>query len=481
MSETKSPIILWFRRDFRLAEHAALSEAVRSGRPIVPVFVLDEVVETYGAAPKWRLDAALRLFDERLKSLGSRLILRRGRAADVLASLAKETGAGAIWWTRAYDPDAITRDTAVKSSLASAGYDARSFAGHLLFEPWSVKTKQGGFFKVYTPMWRAVRDRPVERAEPAPQQMLSPNSWPDSDQLESWGLQLAMNRGGDILARHACVGEARALDRLEHFLDGPVIGYKERRDFPAEEATSRLSENLTWGEIGPRTIWHAGVQAMNDGKPGAEHFLKELVWREFSYHLAYHSPEIISSNWRPDWSSFPWQEDEDEAVLRWKMGRTGVPLVDAAMRQLYVTGYMHNRCRMIAGSYLTKHLLKHWRIGQQWFEDCLIDWDPAANAMGWQWVAGSGPDASPFFRIFNPQTQAEKFDGKKVYVHRYLAELSQDPGRDALDFYQACPHCWQLAPDDTYPEQMIDLGSGRRRALAAYEQMKSRSEGRGDA
>ena len=472
MSGTASPIILWFRRDFRLADHAALFEAARSGRPIIPVFILDEVVETYGAAAKWRLNEALRVFGDRLKSLGSKLVLRRGRAKDVLGALANETGATAIWWTRAYDPDAIKRDKAVKTSLTSTGHDARSFPGHLLFEPWAIKTKQGGFFKVYSPMWRAVRGIPVDSAKIAPKTLVSPYSWPENGSLESLQLRTAMNRGADVLVRHACVGETRALGRLRHFLDGPIDDYKVRRDFPAEEATSRLSENLAWGEIGPRTVWHAGLQAMNEGRQGAEHFLKELVWREFSYHLVYNSPEIVTCNWRPNWNNFPWQENSDDTVWRWKMGRTGVPIVDAAMRQLYVTGYMHNRCRMIAGSYLTKHLLKHWRIGQSWFEECLVDWDPAANAMGWQWVAGSGPDAAPFFRIFNPQTQAEKFDVEKRYISNFVAELVNEPGRDALDFFQACPRSWNLTPDCPYPEPIIDLGEGRRRALAAYEKMK---------
>ena len=465
----KPPILLWFRRDFRLSDHPALAEAARSGRPALPVFVLDEVAETFGAAPKWRLDAAIAQFADRLAGLGSRLILRRGTALETLRALAEETGAADIWWSRAYDPEAIARDKAVKAGLKAAGYGARSFPGHVLFEPWTVETKEGGYYKVYSPMWRAVKDRDVPAPDKAPAALCPPESWPESDRLEDWGLAAAMNRGAAVVADYACVGEARAQDRLAAFLDGPVEDYKARRDYPAEHATSRLSENLAWGEIGPRTIWHAARRALEEGAKGAEHFLKELVWREFAYHLAYHTPRITRDNWRAEWDAFPWSTADDAAVLRWKQGRTGIPLVDAAMREMYVTGTMHNRGRMIVGSYLTKHMLTHWRIGQKWFEDCLIDWDPAANAMGWQWVAGSGPDAAPYFRIFNPETQARKFDPDETYVHRFVAELAPNPGPEARAFFDACPRAWGLSPSDPYPDPLVGLAAGRERALAAYE------------
>ncbi len=463
-----TPIIVWFRRDFRLADHPALAWAAASGQPLIPVFVLDEVAETYGAAPKWRLEQAVRHFADRLEQMGSRLVLRRGNARDVLLKLARETGAGDVWWTRAYDPDAIARDKGVKAALKDAGITAKSHPGHVLFEPWTVSTKQGGYFKVYTPMWRAVKDVNVPMPEPAPERLQAPDDWPQSEALADWALGKAMNRGAAVLAGHACVGETAASARLAEFLDGPIDTYKSRRDYPAEQATSRLSENLAWGEIGPRTIWHAGMHAQLDGRSGAEHFLKELVWREFAYHLVYHTPQITTENWRPEWDDFPWSGEEDEAVLRWKQGRTGIPLVDAAMREMYVTGQMHNRGRMIVGSYLTKHMLKHWRTGQKWFEECLTDWDPASNAMGWQWVAGSGPDAAPYFRIFNPETQAEKFDPDGDYVRRFVAERATEPGPDALAFFDACPRSWNLSPDDNYPQPVVGLAEGRQRALAAY-------------
>ena len=231
-----------------------------------------------------------------------------------------------------------------------------------------------------------------------------------------------------------------------------------------------MSEYLALGEISPRTCWHAGLSALHRGAKGAEKWLKELVWREFAYHLMYHTPRILTGNWREEWAAFPWNEDADRPeVLAWKQGRTGEPFVDAAMREMYVTGTMHNRARMIVASYLTKHLMTHWRIGQKWFEECLTDWDPASNAMGWQWVAGSGPDASPYFRIFNPATQLEKFDPDGEYLARWLAEGRDRPSPTALAYFDAVPRRWELSPKDAKPQPLVELSEGRKRALAAYE------------
>ncbi|MDC0736955.1 deoxyribodipyrimidine photo-lyase [Cognatishimia sp. SS12] len=464
-----APILLWMRRDFRLADHPALAKAAALGRPVVPVFVLDEVAETYGAAPKWRLEAAIRHFAAELEKIGSRLILRRGGAQEVLLALAAEIGASQVLWTRAYDPDAIARDTRVKAALKQAGYAAESLPGHLMFEPWDVAPKQGNYFKVYSAFWRAVKERPVADLSAKATQLTAPKQWPHSDDLAGWQLSRAMNQGAAVLAKYAVVGEAAAQARLDQFIDTAIDTYKEARDFPDRPATSGLSENLAWGEISPARLWFAGQRALEAGAKGAEHFLKEVVWREFAYHLVYHTPRITSQNWRGEWDGFGWSEAEDAAVRRWQQGRTGVPLVDAAMREMYVTGTMHNRGRMIVASYLTKHMLTHWRIGQKWFEDCLIDWDPAANAMGWQWVAGSGPDAAPYFRVFNPQLQAKKFDADSRYVSRFVAELVDTPAREALDFYAACPRSWGLTPKDDYPDPVVGIDEGRKRALAAYE------------
>lgn len=463
------PILFWLRRDMRLADHPGLTAVAETGRPVIPVFILDEVVETHGACPKWRLGLSVKNFIKDLERIGSGLVLRRGVALDVLRQLVEETGAEEVHWSRAYDPDAISRDMAVKSGLKEDGIKAVSHAGHLLFEPWTVETKSGGFFKVFTPMWNAVRGRDVPAACDPLKFLCAPEAWPASENLEDWDMGAGMRRGAQIVARHIRVGETKATERLHHFMDEIVGNYGTTRDLPAVDGTSRLSENLTYGEIGPRTCWHAGWAAMQDGKAGAETFLKELVWREFAYHLVYHTPQITSANWRSEWDAFPWNEGETPEVLAWKQGRTGVEFVDAAMREMYVTGTMHNRGRMIVASYLTKHLMSHWKIGLDWFADCLTDWDPASNAMGWQWSAGSGPDATPFFRIFNPDTQIEKFDKHGEYRARWLAETCSNPSQTALSYFDAIPESWSLSPKDSYPKPVVDLKEGRERALAAYK------------
>ena len=467
MSET--PLILWFRRDLRLGDQPMLAAAVASGRPVVPVFLLDPETEALGAAAKWRLGLSVAAFATALEGIGLRLTLRRGAALDALRALVVETGAGGVWWSRLYDPASVARDTGVKAALKAEGREARSFAGHLLHEPWDVETGTGGPYRVFTPYWKTVRGRgvPAPLPVPAPGRMRAPVAWPDSDRLADWRLGAAMNRGAAVVLPYQAVGEAAALDRLRRFLDGPVDGYVEARNLPAVPGTSRLSENLTYGEIGIRAVWHAGVRARDEGRAGAESFLRELAWREFAYHLMHHYPQITHANWKPDWDSFPWRGDSPDAE-RWRRGMTGERFVDAAMREMYVTGTMHNRARMIAASYLTKHLLTHWKVGLDWFADCLTDWDPAANAMGWQWVAGSGPDAAPYFRVFNPAGQAEKFDPASAYQRRFVAEMSRDPGPEALAYFKAVPRSWGLDPGAGYPAPILDLGEGRARALAAY-------------
>ncbi|MEM9581968.1 MAG: deoxyribodipyrimidine photo-lyase [Pseudomonadota bacterium] len=465
-----APILLWLRRDLRLADHAALSAAVATGRPVIPVFIHDDILEAYGACPKWRMGLAIAHFAKVLEGVGSRLILRRGNALACLQALIEETGADTVYWSRAYDPDAIARDTSIKARLKEAGHEAASFEGAVLFEPWTVTNKSGGFFKVFSPMWKSVRDREVDACLPAPSSLPAPEAWPRSDDLEDWAMGAGMNRGAAIVGQFVKVGEQAAADRLALFLNERVADYARARDMMALEGTSGLSENLTYGEISPRQCWHAGWEAFHKGAAGAETFLKELVWREFAYQLVFHTPHILTGNWKPEWDAFAWSEDDSKPeVLAWKQGRTGIQLVDAAMREMYVTGYMHNRGRMIVASYLTKHLMTHWKIGQAWFDECLIDWDPASNAMGWQWAAGSGPDASPYFRIFNPDTQAEKFDGNRAYRARYLAELFANHEERAELFYKAIPRSWDLSKGDSYPKPVVGLQEGRERALEAYQ------------
>ncbi len=462
-----SPLILWFRRDLRLDDLPMLSAALATGRPLIPVFLLDPETEALGAAPKWRLGLGLETFARTLHAAGSRLILRRGPALDTLLALIAETGAQGVLWSRLYDPASKARDTEVKAALRARGLTAESYSGHLLHEPWTVQTGQGGFYRVYTPYWRAVRARAVAEPHAAPARLPAPDTWPASDRLEDWHMGAAMNWGAAIVAPHIRVGEDAAHDRLSAFLSGPVADYDTARDLPGIPGTSRLSENLSLGEIGIRRVWHAAYAAFDRGLPGAETFLKELVWREFSYHLMHHTPHITTRNWKPEWDAFPWSGDGPKAEA-WRRGMTGEPFVDAAMREMYVTGTMHNRGRMIVASYLTKHLMTHWKIGLDWFADCLTDWDPAANAMGWQWAAGSGPDAAPYFRIFNPATQVEKFDPKGTYRRRFLAEGQRTPPAEARAYFDAVPRSWRLDPARPYPARIVDLAEGRERALAAY-------------
>ena len=464
-----SPVIAWFRRDLRLTDQPMLAAALALGRPVIPLFILDPETEALGAAPKWRFGLAVQEFARALEGLGSRLILRRGPALQVLDDLARDTGASAVLWSRAYDPASKERDTAVKAGLRAAGVAAQSCTGFLLHEPWAVETGSGGYYKVYTPYWKAVSTLDVAPSLPAPRDLSPPLTWPSSDNLVDWKMGAAMRRGALVCAPHQAVGEVAALAKLDAFLENPVHGYRVDRDFPAKPATSGLSENLTYGEIGPRQIWHAGRRAMLEGAAGAEHFLKELVWREFAWALMHHSPTIATQNWRAGWESFPWRGDSPD-VETWRRGMTGEPFVDAAMREMFVTGKMHNRARMIVASYLTKHLLSDWRLGLDWFADCLTDWDPASNAMGWQWVAGCGPDASPYFRVFNPSGQADKFDADATYRKSWIAEMSRQPGAQALSYFDAVPKAWGLDPKRPYPMPMIDLGQGRARALAAYGQ-----------
>ena len=315
---TQAPLIVWFRRDFRLSDHEALNAAYETGRPIIPVFILDGVFEALGAAPKWRLGLAIEYFKKKLESMGSNLILRRGNASEILQELMNETGALDVYWSRAYDPASIHRDTKVKSSLNGV-----SFKGHVLFEPWVPKTKTGENFKVYTPFWRHVSSQLcVNSTLPKISKLHSPNEWPISDVLSDWELGEEMNRGKNVVSKYINVGEEAALNKLDHFIASNIDGYKVDRDFPMRNATSGLSENLTYGEISPRLVFNSLRNAFDRGDLGAEHFLKELVWREFAYHLLWHFPKLDTQCWRVEWDNFPWKNINEDAKA-WMQGRTG--------------------------------------------------------------------------------------------------------------------------------------------------------------
>ncbi len=467
--------IWWIRKDFRLADNPALREALNGGGPVIPLFILDpETEEQLGAAPKWRLHQAIRVFGDTLGGLDSRIILRRGGALDVLREVISEAGAARVVWGRHYDAPAKARDTAVKAGLKEDGIGAVSVNTHLLFEPWTIETKTGGPYRVYTPFKNTCFDK-ADFRDPlaAPSKIPVPEAWPESDVLDDWQLERAMNRGGEIVAKYSGVGEAVAGARLEDFLE-KISRYNDDRDRPAVIGTSRLSENFAWGEISPLSVWHRVQAAADTSQDGPRVYLQELVWREFAYHLLHHYPALPEKNWREDWDAFDWRGDNEDAE-RWRRGMTGITAIDAAMRELYTTGYMHNRMRMLTASLLTKHLMTHWTVGERWFRETLVDWDPASNAMGWQWAAGSGPDASPFFRIFNPDTQREKFDPKGIYVRRWLGEkMRGTPAHEAEDFFAAIPNSWNMAISQPYPAPIVDLAEGRKRALAAYSDMKDK-------
>ena len=462
-----APTLVWLRKDLRLADNHALTAAAAAGT-IIPVFILDDVFDaTLGAAAKLRLKLSLQSLSDDLAKAGAPLILRRGDALTVLRDMIGETGAKSVTWTRLTDGAALKRDRRVKAALAEDGAQVESFGGFTLLDPWTVKTGAGGQFKVYTPFWRAVSQRDIERPLPRPRKIEGVKGVA-SDDLDDWALETEMGPAANALAAEIRAGEAAALKKLDSFLDGPVGNYHDDRDQMGKpDAVSNLSDHLATGEISPRTVWWA-LMAAGD-RPGHEAARKQIVWRDFAHHLLFHDPEMEAKCWRREWEDFDWS-GESEAAKKWKAGLTGVDIVDAAMRELWVTGRMHNRARMIVASLLTKNLLVDWRVGEAWFRHTLIDWDPANNAMGWQWVAGCGPDASPFFRIFNPDTQAEKFDKSGAYRDYWLGD-----GEGAKKFRDMWPTS-DVTLDLESPPLMVDLASTRRAALAAWEVMKNRRD-----
>lgn len=449
---TTAEAIWWVGRDLRLADNPALRGACAAGR-VLPVFVIDEAEQRLGAAAGWRLAQSLQQLDADLRARHSRLIVRRGRAADVLAALARDTGAGVVHVNSALPFFPIDRD--------GPGVPVTVHPGNWLLPPGRLKTGAGRPYQKFTPFWKSLRGCQIAEPVDPPDHLSPPSDWPDSLPVARWGLGVGMNRGADVLARFARIGEAAAQDRLAVFLDDVVAGYAEDRDRPdCGEATSGLSDALALGEISARQIWHA-TRAREMGR-GAESFLSELAWRDFARDLHFQAPDLAGQEWKADWAAFPWRGDNADAEA-WRRGLTGVDLVDAGMRELYATGKMHNRVRMVVASFLTKHLMTDWRVGLAWFADCLTDWDPASNAMNWQWVAGCGPDSAPFFRIFNPDTQAEKFDPDGVYRDFWLR------GDGDAAFRAAIPRSWDIP--GARPDPIIALAEGRARALAAYHAM----------
>ncbi len=477
---SQKPAIQWFRQDLRLADNPALRAAAAGGRAVLPLYILDEATPI-GAAARWWLHHSLDALGRSLGKLGAPLLLRKGRAADILPRLATEIGAGCVTWNRCYEPQAITRDTALKGALKAQGLEAESFNAGLLFEPWEIATKSGAPYKVFTPFWKACLARGgVTAPQAAPKSLAPVANAPRGENLDAWDLRPRKPDWAKGFAEVWIPGEAGARASLRAFLDGPLEDYSSGRDRPDVAATSRLSPHLHWGEVGPRQIWQAiETRGLSDGRTrvgqAAAKFLSELGWREFSYHLLFHFPGLPEENFNRSFDRFLWREDA-HALRAWQRGRTGYPIVDAGMRELWATGWMHNRVRMVAASFLTKHLLIDWREGARWFWDTLVDADLANNSASWQWVAGCGADAAPYFRIFNPVLQGEKFDPEGAYVRRWVPELARLPASRIHKPWTAPASVLRKAGvklGRSYPEPIVDHKAARARALAAYETVRS--------
>jgi deoxyribodipyrimidine photo-lyase len=440
-----SASLVWLRDDLRIADNPALRAAVDRGEPFVVLFVLDEEsrgIRPLGGAARWWLHHSLQSLSEHIDDLGGTLVLRRGPAVAVVRTLVEEMDAGAVFWNRRYGGAEREIDAALKTALRADGVEVTSFAGSLLFEPWTVKTGTGTHYSVFTPFWRACRALPTPRAPlPAPRRLDGVHRPPASDRLDEWDLLPSHPDWAGGLRETWVPGEPAARSRLREFLRDDLADYDRARDEPAAGATSLLSPRLRWGEISPFTVWHEAHDA-----GGAGGFLSELGWREFAWHTLFHFPALATENLRPEFDRFPWPRLRPTLLTAWQRGDTGVPLVDAGMRELWHTGFMHNRVRMVTASFLVKNLLIDWRRGEQWFWDTLVDADGANNPFNWQWVAGSGADAAPYFRVFNPELQAKKFDRDGHYVSTWASDAPSEP--------------------------VVDLGQTRKDALEAYDVVK---------
>ena len=478
-----TPIIYWFRQDLRTSDLPGLIAAAATGRPIVPCYILDDISpgdDAMGSASRWWLHHSLKSLAGELDGLGGTLVLRRGQAAAVLAELLEETGAESVYCSRLYEPWANALEGALHEKLSGQGITFKRYPGSLLFEPAKIANKSGSPFKVFTPFWRHCRSgSPPAQPKDTPEAVNWYRGKCSSELLTSWQLLPTSPDWANQWPRMWQPGSMGAAQRLKVFLGGAVADYSEGRNHPAKEATTRLSPHLHFGEISPRTIWYAATDlaARQPQQAGQiDKFLSEMGWREFSHHLLYHYPTITREPFKPQFTDFPWLGNES-ALKAWQRGQTGYPIVDAGMRELWQTGYMHNRIRMVVASFLTKHLLVHWRAGARWFWDTLLDADLANNACGWQWVAGSGADASPYFRIFNPVIQGEKFDEEGVYIRQWVPELARLPDRYLNKPWEAPASVLEAAGiqlGENYPNPIVDHRSARESALGAYASLKAR-------
>ncbi len=479
-----TPTLVWFRQDLRLQDNPALNAALDRGGPVVPVYILDDAGEgawAPGGASRWWLHHSLAALDGSLRERGSQLVLARGDSARVLQALQAATGAGATYWNRRYEPAVIARDARIKAEFVAAGVEAKSFNGALLHEPHTVANKEGRPFQVFTPYWRHCLTLEVPAVAKLPSgRWPVPDRWPESLPLAALEL-LPRLPWADGFGETGEPGEAGALKRVKAFVATGMAGYDGNRNLPDRDGTSRLSPHLHFGEVSPRQIW-AAVQASARAtgvfppNKGAGVFLAEIGWREFAHQLLYHFPHTPERPLREEFARFPWAPDPGEKMRRaWQRGATGYPIVDAGMRQLWHTGWMHNRVRMIVASFLVKHLRLSWTHGAAWFWDTLVDADLASNTLGWQWTAGCGADAAPYFRIFAPVLQGRKFDTEGEYVRRWVPELARLP----VEFIHAP---WEAPPEtlaragvvlgQDYPRPIVDHATARGEALAALKQLR---------
>ncbi len=476
----EAPPIVWFRLDLRVADNPALAAACERGGPVIPVYIHSPDEERPwepGAASRWWLHQSLSALGTQLERLGAKLVIRRGPTLETLLDLIEESGARGVLWNRRYEPAVIRRDTQIKSSLEGRGIDAHSFNGSLLIEPWEVQTKQGAPYQVFTPYWRSCLARGFSAEHlSAPKRFVVPRKQVNSLLLDELELEPKIDWAAGMRAAWA-PGEDGATKRLEAFLETAVDNYSEGRNLPAEPGSSRISPHLHFGEISVRTVWHRLAEIAKHRRADSklksiDTFRAELGWREFAHHLLYHFPETTDRPLRRAFENLPWEKN-DAHLRAWQRGRTGFPIVDAGMRELWTTGWMHNRVRMIVASFLTKDLLIPWLEGAKWFWDTLVDADLASNTLGWQWTAGCGADAAPYFRVFNPTSQGLKFDPDGEYVRKWIPEIA------ALDD-ESIHDPWNVAPllqkdvgidlKQDYVRPLVDHANARQKALALYQE-----------
>lgn len=477
LKENMSTAIVWFRQDLRCHDNPALTLACKNHEKLIPLYIKElKPVLAMGAAQQWWLHHSLLSLKHDLKKVNMELCLREADPLELFKELVSLYDVKTVYWNRCYEPMSIARDTLIKKELKALGINVISSNGSLLLEPWDVVTQSGSYFKVFTPYWRqCLRQIQVKPLEPIAQWPL--NQPASSARIEEWNLLPKHPNWAVEFSQHWQPGEDGAFIKLNHFLAEHLQGYKELRNEPAISATSRLSPHLHFGEISPHQIWMAMQQIMQDPDCdllSAQSYLSELGWREFSYHLLYHFPQLMEANFKGQFDSYPWLEDE-QSLQSWQQGLTGYPIIDAGMRELWRTGYMHNRVRMIVASFLTKDLMIDWRKGAAWFWDTLVDADLASNSASWQWVAGSGADAAPYYRIFNPVLQGEKFDPHGEYVKRWVPELMAVSSKWVHQPWKAPQGSLSITLGVDYPLPIVDHALARQMALLNYQQIKNKN------